>query len=107
MIAMNDRLTSVYYSTKTNANTPDTFKALEQGFLGNFLGGQPHYYFGASQPTGKHWFDTSNITDLAPVTILYGHRECAAPPDEARLNAQQRASTLSSCTTLWRMGPSE
>jgi L-asparaginase len=60
---MNDRLTSVYYSTKTNANTPDTFKDLEQGFLGNFLGGQPHYYFGASQPTGKHWFDTSNITD--------------------------------------------
>jgi L-asparaginase len=78
MIAMNDRLTSVYYSTKTKANTPDTFKALEQGFLGNFLGGQPHYYFGASQPTGKHWFDTSNITDLPPVTILYGHRECVA-----------------------------
>jgi L-asparaginase len=65
----------MYYSTKTNANTPDTFKAIEQGYLGNFLGGQPHYYFGASQPTGKHFFDTSNITVLPQVTIPYGHRE--------------------------------
>src|SRR4051812_12339366 len=31
------RITSIYYSIKLNANTPGTFKALEQGNLGAFL----------------------------------------------------------------------
>ncbi|KAI8950311.1 Asparaginase/glutaminase [Xylaria longipes] len=74
LIVFNDRITSIYYTTKTNANTPDTFKAIEQGNLGVFLAGQPFYYFGASYPTGRPYFDVTNTTELPPVVILYGHQ---------------------------------
>jgi len=75
LIAFNDRITSVYYSTKTNANTPDTFKAIEQGNVGVFLGGQPFFYYGASLPTGRPFFNvTETKGDLPAVVILYGHQ---------------------------------
>ncbi|KAH6893538.1 Asparaginase/glutaminase [Thelonectria olida] len=74
LIAFNDRISSIFYSTKVNANTPDTFKALEQGNLGVFLGGQPFYYFGAAYPTGRPYFDITNTTELPSVIILYGHQ---------------------------------
>ncbi|KAK5659854.1 hypothetical protein OQA88_13317 [Cercophora sp. LCS_1] len=76
LIAFNDRITSVYYATKTNANTPDTFKAIEQGNVGVFLGGQPYFYYGASLPTGRPWFDVSgwDVTGLPSVVVLYGHQ---------------------------------
>ncbi|KAF7559138.1 hypothetical protein G7046_g5029 [Stylonectria norvegica] len=74
LIAFNDRITSIFYSTKVNANTPDTFKALEQGNLGSFLAGQPYYYFDAAYPTGRPHFDVTNTTVLPSVIILYGHQ---------------------------------
>ncbi|KAH8896536.1 Asparaginase/glutaminase [Thozetella sp. PMI_491] len=74
LIVFNDRITSIYYSTKLNANTPDTFKALEQGNLGAFLGGQPYYFFDAAFPTGRPHFDVANATVLPSVIILYGHQ---------------------------------
>ncbi|KAF9871584.1 hypothetical protein CkaCkLH20_10995 [Colletotrichum karsti] len=83
LIAFNDRLTeflsqfritSIYYSTKVNANTPDTFKALEQGNLGAFLAGQPYYFFDAAYPTGRPYFDVSGTTELPAVIIVYGHQ---------------------------------
>ncbi|KAH7140601.1 Asparaginase/glutaminase [Dactylonectria macrodidyma] len=74
LIAFNDRITSIFYSTKLNANTPDTFKSPEQGTLGAFLAGQPFYYFDAAYPTGRPHFDISNSTELPSVIILYGHQ---------------------------------
>ncbi|KXH35129.1 L-asparaginase [Colletotrichum simmondsii] len=74
LIAFNDRITSIYYSTKVNANTPDTFKALEQGNLGAFLAGQPYYFFDAAYPTGRPYFDVSGVTELPSVIIVYGHQ---------------------------------
>ncbi|KAF4974024.1 hypothetical protein FZEAL_9044 [Fusarium zealandicum] len=74
LIAFNDRITSIFYSTKLDANTPDTFKSLEQGNLGAFLAGQPFYYFGAAYPTGRPHFDITNTTELPSVVILYGHQ---------------------------------
>ncbi|KAI0179027.1 Asparaginase/glutaminase [Hypoxylon sp. FL1284] len=77
LIVFNDRITSIFYSTKTNANTPDTFKALEQGNLGAFLAGQPFYFFGPTYPTGRPHFDVTNVTDLTSlpaVIIMYGHQ---------------------------------
>lgn len=72
---ISSRITSIYYSTKVNANTPDTFKSLEQGNLGAFLGGQPYYFFGPAYPHGRPNFDISNTTELPSVVILFGHRE--------------------------------
>lgn len=57
-----------------DANTPDTFKALEQGNLGAFLGGQPYYYFAPAMPTAKPYFNITNTTTLPSIVILYGHR---------------------------------
>ncbi|KAK1655830.1 Asparaginase/glutaminase [Colletotrichum phormii] len=74
LIAFNDRITSIYYSTKVNANTPDTFKALEQGNLGAFLAGQPYCFFDAAYPTGRPHFDVTGVTELPSVIIVYGHQ---------------------------------
>ncbi|KAI1080535.1 Asparaginase/glutaminase [Whalleya microplaca] len=74
LIAFNDRISSIFYSTKLDANTPDTFKALEQGNLGAFLAGQPYYFFGPSYPTGRPYFDVTNTTELPSVIILFGHQ---------------------------------
>ncbi|KAH9883932.1 Asparaginase/glutaminase [Xylariomycetidae sp. FL2044] len=74
LIAFNDRITSIFYSTKIDANTPDTFKSLEQGNLGAFLAGQPFYFFGPSYPTGRPYFDVTNTTELPSVITLYGHQ---------------------------------
>ncbi|KAK3385973.1 Asparaginase/glutaminase [Podospora didyma] len=75
LIAFNDRITSIFYSTKTNANTPDTFKALEQGNVGVFLGGQPFFYNTPSFPSHRPYFNISDVTtELPSVVILYGHQ---------------------------------
>lgn len=77
LIVFNDRISSIYYSSKTNANTPDTFKSIEQGSLGAFLAGQPYYFFEPALPTGRPNFNVTgtNITALPSVIILYGHRK--------------------------------
>ncbi|SPO06972.1 related to ASP3-1 - L-asparaginase II [Cephalotrichum gorgonifer] len=74
LIAFNDRITSIFYSSKTNANTPDTFKSIEQGNLGAFLAGQPFYYFDAAYPTGRPHFDITNTTELPSVVIFFAHQ---------------------------------
>ncbi|ORY01113.1 Asparaginase/glutaminase [Clohesyomyces aquaticus] len=74
LIAFNDKITSIYYSTKLNANTPDTFISLMQGNLGSFLAGQPYYFFDPAFPAGRPYFDVTNTTELPSVIILYGHQ---------------------------------
>ena len=74
----NDRITSAFWATKTNANTPDTYKAPEQGFLGACLAGRPYWYNSPSYPSDRHHFDISGLAlgdDLPDVIILFGHRE--------------------------------
>ncbi|RYP05152.1 hypothetical protein DL764_004006 [Monosporascus ibericus] len=74
LIAFNDKIISIYYSPKTNASTPDTFKSIEQGNLGALLSGQPYYFFGAAYPTGRPYFDVTNVTELPSATTLFGHQ---------------------------------
>ncbi|CAK7204555.1 hypothetical protein SEUCBS139899_007313 [Sporothrix eucalyptigena] len=74
MIVLNDHISSIFYSTKTNTNTPDTFKAFEQGNMGSFLGGQPYYYWGKSYPVNRPYFDVTNTTILPSVITLFGHQ---------------------------------
>ncbi|RYP52951.1 hypothetical protein DL768_001945 [Monosporascus sp. mg162] len=74
LIVFNDRIVSIYYSSKTNANTLDTFKSIEQGNLGVLLAGQPYYFFGAAYPTGRPYFDVTNVTELPSVITLFGHQ---------------------------------
>ncbi|KAK1922514.1 Asparaginase/glutaminase [Papiliotrema laurentii] len=75
LIVFNDRIVSAFYGVKTNGNTPDTFKALEQGTLGAVLGGQPYWFFAPAYPTARYHYDLSNVSsgaDLPAVAVLFG-----------------------------------
>ncbi|PYH80198.1 Asparaginase/glutaminase [Aspergillus uvarum CBS 121591] len=75
MIAFNDHLISVFYGTKTNGNTVSTFLAMDQGYIAQFLAGQPYFFYGASLPKGRHYFDPFNVSQPLPkVVVLYGHQ---------------------------------
>ncbi|KAJ4267791.1 hypothetical protein NW762_003906 [Fusarium torreyae] len=75
MIAMNDHLVSAFYATKTNGNTVSTFLALDQGYLAQFLSGQPYFFYSPSLPKARHYFNPFNLTSPLPkVDVLYGHQ---------------------------------
>jgi len=74
MIVLNDRIASAYYATKTNANLLDTFKAVEQGYLGYFDNIKPKFYYQPALPIGKAYFDLTSTTVLPEVAILYGYQ---------------------------------
>jgi L-asparaginase len=75
MIVLNDRIANAFYTTKTNANSLDTFKSYEMGFLGYFLDIQPIFYYPASLPIAKPHFDVLDTAVLPQVEILYGHED--------------------------------
>ncbi|KAK8020022.1 L-asparaginase 1 [Apiospora arundinis] len=76
MVVLNDRIASAYYTTKTQANAPDTFKSYEQGFLGYLLDIKPIFYFSPALPVGKPYFNVTadTATELPQVEILYGYQ---------------------------------
>ncbi|KAI0849519.1 L-asparaginase [Daldinia vernicosa] len=74
MIVLNDRIASAFFTTKSNANSLDTFRAAEQGFLGFFYNIKPKFYFTPALPRGKPYFDVGNATNLPQVDILFGHQ---------------------------------
>ncbi|KAF3059992.1 putative L-asparaginase 1 [Daldinia childiae] len=74
MIVLNDRIASAFYTTKSNANSLDTFRAAEQGFLGFFYNIKPKFYFMPALPHGKPYFDVGNATSLPQVDVLFGHQ---------------------------------
>ncbi|KAH7014393.1 L-asparaginase [Microdochium trichocladiopsis] len=76
MVVLNDRIASAYYVTKTNSNSLDTFKAVEQGYLGFFYNIKPRFFFQPTLPLGRPYFDVSAtpIDGLPQVDILYGYQ---------------------------------
>lgn len=77
MIVLNDRIASAYYTTKTNANLLDTFKAVEQGYLGYFEDIKPKFYYAPALPLGTRFFNISDTTVLPSVEIAYGYQGLA------------------------------
>ncbi|MGW9530609.1 type II asparaginase [Paenibacillus terrae] len=75
LVLLNDRIGAARYITKTNATTVDTFKSVEQGYLGAVVGDQVYYY---NKSVRKHTtasvFDISNLTELPQVDILYEYQ---------------------------------
>lgn len=74
LVVLNDRISSAFYTSKTNSTTLDTFKATESGYLGLFVSGQPKFYYTAAQPIDKAFFDVSKLTSLPKVEILYSYQ---------------------------------
>lgn len=75
LVALNDRIGSAAFTTKTNSTTVDTFKATEQGYLGMFIGVTPKFYYPAVRPLHQPHFDVSDKTSLPKVVIIYGHQD--------------------------------
>ncbi|KAB8217312.1 Asparaginase/glutaminase [Aspergillus novoparasiticus] len=75
LIVMNDRIVSAFYASKTNANTVDTFKAIEMGNLGEVVSNKPYFFYPPVKPTGKTEVDTRNITSIPRVDILYSYED--------------------------------
>ncbi|KAE8161452.1 Asparaginase/glutaminase [Aspergillus tamarii] len=75
LIVMNDRIVSAFYASKTNANTVDTFKAIEMGNLGEVVSNKPYFFYPPVQPTGKTEVDIQNITSIPRVDILYSYED--------------------------------
>lgn len=75
MVVMNDRIASAYYVTKTNANTMDTFKAIEMGFLGEMISNTPFFFYPPAKPTGKLEFDITATKEIPRVDILYAYED--------------------------------
>ncbi|KAL3233921.1 Uncharacterized protein RNJ44_03961 [Nakaseomyces bracarensis] len=81
LVSLNDQISSGYYITKTNANSLDTFN-VRQGYLGNFVNNDIHYYYPPTKPLGCHKFKLKFDESLSPTTtfcfprvcILYAHQ---------------------------------
>ncbi|CCK69645.1 asparaginase ASP1 KNAG_0C05470 [Huiozyma naganishii CBS 8797] len=82
LVSLNDQISAGYYITKTNANSLDSFN-VRQGYLGNFVNNEIHYYYPPVKPQGCHKFKLNWKPDLATgghefglpkVCILYGHQ---------------------------------
>lgn len=74
LVVLNDRIASALYVSKTHANTVDTFKAPEEGFVGMLLSDKAFYYYERSRPTFKEVYDVSGVQELPPVDIFYGYQ---------------------------------
>lgn len=75
MVVMNDRIVSAYYVTKTNANTLDTFKAVEMGNLGELVSDTPYFFYPPVKPTGKRAYSVANVTSIPRVDILFAYED--------------------------------
>ncbi|KAK6455374.1 Asparaginase/glutaminase [Scheffersomyces xylosifermentans] len=77
LIALNDRIGSGYYITKSNANSLDTFKSIGQGYVGNFVDNEIHYYYPAAKPLGMTYFNLQlplSEVELPEVPVIYAHQ---------------------------------
>ncbi|CCH58115.1 hypothetical protein TBLA_0A03150 [Henningerozyma blattae CBS 6284] len=80
MVSLNDQISAGYYITKSNANSLDSFN-VRQGYLGNFVNNEIHYYYPPVKPQGCHKFklrlpsaNEEPIFNFPKVCILYAHQ---------------------------------
>lgn len=76
LVGFNDRVISGYFLKKGNANSLDTFNAIGQGYLGNFVNNQIYYYFPPSKPVGVSFIPIPKSFDfkLPEVVVLFAHQ---------------------------------
>ncbi|SCU98295.1 LAFA_0G16930g1_1 [Lachancea sp. 'fantastica'] len=103
LVSLNDQISAGYYITKTNANTLDSFN-VRQGYLGNFVNNEVHYYWPPAKPEVCHKFklglsscnaiantkDDAGVQDrffnFPTVHVLYGHQSLS--PELVKLVAK-------------------
>lgn len=86
VIILNDRIASAFYTSKTNANSLDTFRATEQGFLGVMINIKPQWYTTPSLPLHRPYFNVTDKHDLPQVEIVYGYQDMDATIPKAMVD---------------------
>ncbi|SAL80908.1 L-asparaginase, type II [Caballeronia arvi] len=75
MIVLNDRIGSARYTTKTHADSLDTFKSPDDGYLGTLVDNVPHFETAVAKlHTSQTPFDVSKLDSLPEVDIIYGYQ---------------------------------
>ncbi|MEX3776824.1 type II asparaginase [Pseudomonas sp. MYb118] len=75
MVVLNDRIGSARLTTKTDANSLDTFKSVDGGYLGSLVNQQPQFENRlARQHTVDTPFDIASLDSLPKVDIIYGYQ---------------------------------
>lgn len=77
LVSLNDQISSGYYITKTNANSLDSFN-VRQGYLGNFVNNEIHYYYPPTKPQGCHKFKLNWDQLLNSGNLAYGKDDTLA-----------------------------
>lgn len=76
MVVMNDRIGAARFMTKTNGTSLDTFKAPEQGYLGQLAGGDIYWENRVDKRhTTQTVFNADRIETLPAVVIIYGYQD--------------------------------
>ena len=101
MIVLNDRIHPAFYTSKTNANSLDTFQAPEQGSLGYFLNAKPYFYFTPAQASHKPSFNVSKLTKLPRVDILYSYQDAAADLLEFAIERGAKGVVINASGSGW------
>lgn len=73
LVSLNDQVSSGFYITKANANTLDSFNG-RQGYLGNFVNNEIHYYYPPVKPVGLNYFQLDISKQWDEVVIVYLHQ---------------------------------
>lgn len=77
LVALNDRIGSGFYITKSNANSLDTFKSIGQGYVGSFVNNEVHYFYPPSKPLGVESFHLLLPlpgNEFPEVPIIFAHQ---------------------------------
>ncbi|MGJ8518316.1 type II asparaginase [Carnimonas bestiolae] len=76
LMVMNDRIGSARFTRKTNTTALDTFKAPEQGYLGQIAGGRIYWENRIEKKHTKNSvFDDRNLKVLPQVVIIQGYQD--------------------------------
>lgn len=76
LVVLNDKIGAARFMTKTNANSLDTFKAPEEGYLGTIIDGHIEYNNRVEKKhTTDSIFDVRQLNELPPVVIIYGYQD--------------------------------
>lgn len=75
LVVLNDRVGSARYMAKMATTTVDSFRALEQGYIGAIVGGEVHFYYKdiTKLHTIETIFDVNLLDHLPKVSIIYAH----------------------------------
>ncbi len=87
MIVLNDRIGAARYVTKTNANSLDTFKGQDAGYLGTLVDQVPYFETTTAKPHTKATpFDVAKLDVLPEVAVIAHYQSDSGFMYEAAAN---------------------